>query len=319
MSLQSKYPNIVGQTSVLNKLDFFVEIQNKTGFFPFVLFAGQRGSGKNTLSVDLSNQLKNPENSKIKPCFEINSATIEKIDDFYAVLDSYVVNKNHVTLIFDEFHAISKVDGLIDIFLSIFNTNNQINKISRNGLDYSIDKNKISFICMTSEPQMLPETLLSRMEIIQLEQLSLNELSAIIKKNLKEISAPEEVLNSVASVSRNNGRESFKLAENIYKHLKNKNKNTLLEEDWNEIKQKLGIRKHGINNIEFNILKFLNANPNGVSLSRLSSAMQLTADSCRLNFERFLLGNDFIEISAGKGRQLTHKGKQYINQYQNEH
>ncbi len=313
-TIKDKYPTIVGQTSVLKKLNFFSEIQNSTGFFPPVLLTGSRGAGKNSIATALIRNIKTAETKSEKQAVEINSSSIESLDDFYNnIVDILIVGKE-ISLIMDEFHAISKVPDLLDTFLTIFNTNNLVNTIKRNGLDYAFDKSKISWICLTSEPHLLPETLLSRLEVIQLEALTQDELAEIIQKNLNGIEAEKETIADVASVARNNGRESFKLAENIYNHLKRQGKRRLTKEEWLDIKSQLGVRKFGINNVELKIMQYLQKHPQGVSLSKLSSALMLTADSTRLGFERFLLGNDFIAIEAGKGRTLTSKGKLYLEE-----
>jgi Holliday junction resolvasome RuvABC ATP-dependent DNA helicase subunit len=143
--------------------------------------------------------------------------------------------------------------------------------------------------------------------------LSINDLAKIVEKRLTGINIENgELLLEVANVSRGNGRESYKLASNIYGHLEKNKKNTFKYEDWNEIKKSLGIRKGGINNIEYRIMKYLQGKHNGASLSKLSSALQLTSEACRLGFERHLLGNDYIEVVNAKGRVLSKRGRDYL-------
>ena len=313
--LRLKYPQIIGQKSALKKLDFFTEIQSSNGYFPFVLMVGSRGSGKTETAASVSKHLFDKTENTIRKSIKINCSTIESVSSFFTeIVDIYCLS-GEINLIMDEFHSIASVKNLVDTFLTIFDTNNDINLIPRNGQNYQFDKSKISWICLTSEPHLLPETLISRMEVINLEMLSLEDLTGIIKKNLQDIQIQDEqLLTDIASVSRANGRESFKLAENIKMNLKISNKNTLTKEDWEKVKSKLGIRKFGLNNTEFKILKFLQSHSDGASLSKISSSLQLTQESCRLGFERFLLGNDFIQIEAGRGRVLTKKGYEYLSE-----
>lgn len=314
MSIETKYPNIIGQKPVLNKLNFFVELQNSTGEFPFVLLTGSRGSGKNLCSSEVAKNLLSTKTKQTKKIIEVNSATIESIDDFFdSIVIPHLVDQE-TTIILDEFHAIANVKGLIDIFLSIFNTNNKVNKVTRSNQDFYFSKAKLSWLLLTSEPHLLPETLLSRCESIQLELLSTHELSKVIQKNLKEIKANDDLLDDIASTTRQNGRESFKLADNIYQHLKKQNKTELKWEDWADIRKQLGIRKYGINNTEYKIMQYLRAHPKGASLSKLSSALQLTANCARLGNEQFLLANDFISIENGKGRILAKRGHDYLSE-----
>ncbi len=248
-----------------------------------------------------------------KKAIEINCSSIKTADQFFTeIVDVYIVDKD-VTIILDEIHAWEGTD-LIDVFLSIWNTKQgNVNKYLHNGTEYVFDIGRISWIALTSEPNKLPETILSRLEVFQLEELSLEDLSRIVWKNLNDIKVEDEnLLREVASVSRKNGRESYKLATNIYNHLKKNNKSVFKHEDWNEIKKQLGIRPNGINNIEYRVLQYLSKHNNGVSLSKLSSALQLTSEATRVGFERYLLGNDYLEVVNAKGRLLTPKGRQYL-------
>ena len=316
MSIETMFPTVVGQKSLLTKLKFFIDIQHDTGVLPPILITGQRGGGKNTLAdAIIKNLYSLKDKSKSKRAIEFNCSAIKTADQFFQeIVDIYLVNTD-ITIILDEIHSWDGTD-LIDIFLSIWNTKEgTINHYIHNGIDYVFDLSRISWICLTSEPNKIPETLITRLEVFQLEELSLNDLAKIIQKRLHGINIQsEELLKEVASVTRGNGRESYKLASNIYNHLKKNHQNEFTEKDWFDIKGQLGIRKHGINNIEYRILKYLYDKHDGVSLSKLSSALQLTSDSCRLGFERHLLGNDFIEVVAPKGRLLTLKGRKYLEE-----
>ncbi len=316
MSIEKMFPNVVGQKSLLNKLKFFIDIQNVDGVLPPILITGQRGAGKNTLGEAIVKKLYPVhDKTKSKMAIELNCSSIKTADQFFKeIVDIYLVDKD-ITVILDEIHAWDGTD-LIDVFLSIWNTKqNPISKYLHRGTDYTFDLSRISWIALTSEPNKLPETIISRLEVFQLEELSLDDLAKIIQKRLDGIKIENyELIKEVASVTRKNGRESYKLGSNIYNHLKKNDKNTFGYEDWKEIKGQLGIRKYGINNIEYRILSYLKDKKDGASLSKLSSALQLTSDACRLGFERYLLGNDFLEVVNAKGRILSKKGRDYLEE-----
>ncbi len=316
MSIEKMFPNVVGQKSLLNKLKFFIDIQNVDGVLPPILITGQRGAGKNTLGEAIVKKLYPVhDKTKSKMAIELNCSSIKTADQFFKeIVDIYLVDKD-ITVILDEIHAWDGTD-LIDVFLSIWNTKqNPISKYLHGGTDYTFDLSRISWIALTSEPNKLPETIISRLEVFQLEELSLDDLAKIIQKRLDGIKIENyELIKEVASVTRKNGRESYKLGSNIYNHLKKNDKNTFGYEDWKEIKGQLGIRKYGINNIEYRILSYLKDKKDGASLSKLSSALQLTSDACRLGFERYLLGNDFLEVVNAKGRILSKKGRDYLEE-----
>lgn len=305
------FPNIVGQKSVLSKLKFFVELQQNTDIIPPILLTGARGCGKNSIAKQLCRNILS--NGETRPAIEVNCCSLKKESDFFEqVVNPYILNKN-ATIILDEFHAVKGTE-LTEMFLSILNPNDDyLNKYIYNGSEYSFDFRKIAFVFLTSEPDALPETLLSRLEVIQLEELNLQDLARIIQRNLRDIRADHKLLEEVASMARDNGRESQKLGQNIYRFLNKQKRKEFTYKDWIYIKNHLGIRKMGINNIEYKILKYLKHNGNS-SLTKLSSALQLTTGATRRHFETFLLSKGLIEIGAPKGRSLSALGHKYLDE-----
>ena len=184
MDIEQMFPSVVGQKTLLNKLKFFLDIQNVTGILPPILITGQRGGGKNTLgNAIIRNLYSLKDKTKHKTAIEINCSSIKTANQFFEeIVDVYLVDKD-VTLILDEIHAWEGTD-LIDVFLSIWNTKNgQVNQYIHNGNTYIMDLRRISWIALTSEANKLPETIISRLEVFQLEELSLDDLSRIVLKN----------------------------------------------------------------------------------------------------------------------------------------
>jgi len=312
--LQKLFPSIVGQRAVLKKLKFLVDIQHKTGILNPILITGPRGTGKNSIGTALAKILYSQDNkSEHKTIVEVNCSSIDSETQFFdEIVNQYIVNKN-VTIILDEFHCFNKTK-LIDMFLSIWNTNETyINRYIHGGNTYDFDLRKVSWIVLTSEPQLIPETLITRLEVVQLQDLTVKELSQIVGRRLANITVEDGLLEEIANFGRFNGRECDKLGEKLSQYVLSQNKSKLQKSDWNYIKNELGLRYLGINNIEYNIMKFLkNSGPS--SLTKLSSALQLTTEATRASFERYLLANNLIEVVTAKGRLITNSGRKYLEE-----
>lgn len=307
------FPGVVGQNKVLDRARFFIHEQNRSGYFAPLLITGGFGGGKNTIAKAISAQLKNNK-GEIKPAIEINCSSISSLSQFFDdVVLPYLAGSEGITLILDEIHSINNVSKLLDALLTIWNTDNNVNNYMYGGQSYIFDLNKISFICMTTDCHLLPQALRSRMEILQLEELNLDDLSLIIKKQIKDIDIDYNVLKNIASYGRGNGRESFKLGRIINHFSVHNNIKSFTSNDWEKLKNQLSIRKDGINNIEYRIMKFLN-NYGDSTLTKLASALNLNASATRLGFESYILANGYIEILSPRGRRLTLKGKEYLKE-----
>lgn len=305
------FPSLVGQQKARNKLKLLVDLQHDTGIFPPLLITGQRGSGKNQTAFALSKVLYPVGERYHKKIVEINCASIKNESQFFdEIVNQYILDKS-VTLILDEFHALHKT-SLIDTFLSIWNTKDTyLTSYMHGGQSYDFDLRKISWIALTSEPHLIPETLITRLEVIQLEELTVNELSTIVANALRDIKIDKETLEEIAQIGRNNGRECYKLGETLYRYSQANKLDYLSKDNWKSLKYQLGLRDMGVNNIEYRILSFLNKNGNS-SLTRLSSGLQLTGAATRGAFERYLLANNLMKIEAASQRSITHLGKKYL-------
>lgn len=314
INYQERFPGVWGQERILKRLSFLLDIQNNSGFLPPILITGQLGAGKNILGNALCRNLLGPEKNHPKKAILINCSTFENLNDFFDNLILPHVIDREVSIILDEIHCLHGTN-IIDALLSIWNSDEYINYYTYNNIIYSFDLRRISWIALTSEPHLLPKTLKSRMEIMELEELKLNDLARIVNKKLKDFEIEnQDLLLDIASYGRKNGREAFRLGQMISEFLKNSNKNRLTYDDWRYVKNQLGILPDGISTMELRIMNYLKQNGPS-TLTKLSSALQLTSNATRQGFEGYLLANNYLEIIP-KGRQLTYKGAKYLEEVQ---
>lgn len=307
----SKFPNIFGQKSVLKKISFLLENHYNSGYFPPILISGQLGAGKTILGKAICKNLYSIGNKESpKSTILVNCSTLQSLDDFFDQLVIPNLIDSNKAIIMDEFHSLSKTK-VIDALLSIWDSEGYINEYTYGGQTYLFDSRKLSWICLTSEPHLLPDTLLSRMEILELEELKINDLALIISKKLKDIKYDKDLLLEIATYGRNNGRICYRLGEKIRQFLDSNNEKEFRIEHWEYIKQQLGLRPDGITNLELRLMNCLK-NYGNCSLTKLSAALQLTCDATRRSSEKYLLANNYLSVLPQKGRSLTPKGIKYL-------
>lgn len=310
--MATRFDSIIGQKGVKNKLNFYLDIHEKSHISPNFLFVASRGSGKTTLAKEYARNLKKRDGSKHKPLIEINCATIGSSTSFFNEIYVPAIANKEITVLFDEASEIPK--SLQINFLSLFNPN-PLNRNTLNLPDYSVefDFSQQSFIFCTTEPQLIFHALLDRLERIDFEDYSAEELSEIIKRSAG-CKFEGEVLNELSSCLRGNARQAQIMANKIESYLKTKSENIFTKEDWKTLKQKLSILPLGLNQTELRVLQTLKAKTE-MTLTNLSAVTGMTRSSLQKDFEIWLLKNNLIQI-VEKGRMLTVKGHEYLKLYE---
>jgi Holliday junction resolvasome RuvABC ATP-dependent DNA helicase subunit len=301
--MNNRFDSIIGQEAVKNKLDFYLDIYDKSQISPNFLFVAPRGSGKTTIAKQYARNLLKADKSKCKPLIEINCATIGSSESFFNDIYVPAIANKEVTILFDEASELPKT--LQINFLSLFNPN-PVNKNTLNLPDYSVD---FDF----SVQSFLFHALLDRLERVELQEYSHNDLSQIIKKSVN-CEFDEESLHDISSCLRGNARQAQVMANKIDSYLKTKQERVFTNEDWQLLKDKLTILPLGLNQIELRILQTLKIKPE-MTLTNLSAIIGMTRSSLQKDFETWLLRNDLIQI-AEKGRMLTGRGQDYLKHYE---
>ena len=305
------FADIVGQDSTKRKLGFFLQCHRNTGIIPTLLFTASKGSGKTFLANAFRKGLIRREGElagqKAKLFIEVNCSTIKSIKQFFSSLVIPHINDKEVTILFDE--ASELPTDVSNALLTILAPNPN-NKTTFSFDEYVVDFDfsRQSFIFATSEPHRLHHALKDRMERVDLEAYSANQLEQIVRHNLKDVAFEPSALSEIASVLRGNARSAQKMANHIRSFLGASK--TFLYEEWAEMKCQLGINKLGLTPTEIQILQTLQQHPH-TSLTRLSAVTGLTKEALMRDAELYLQNLDLMEIT-NSGRSLTAKGHQYL-------
>jgi Holliday junction resolvasome RuvABC ATP-dependent DNA helicase subunit len=304
------FSNIVGNEKVKNKLNFYLDNYKNNRYFPAIILSGGRGQGKTRFAHEIGRNLINPETNKPKKFIEVNGIELQKPKHFF---ENIVIPhmQNEPCLIFvDESHSMG-TDASI-AFLQILSPNDEhFNTYMYDGVTYDFSLKNHSFVFASSEPNKILDTLLDRLEHIEVSDYKIEELSQMAAKKLKDYKIDKDLLTDIASVCRGNARGLIKISGHISDYIKTQNKYTFDNIDWNNIKKKLSINPMGLSELEIKILKTLKAYPNS-SLTKVSSITGLSREAVRLSYEIHLLKNNFMSVQPGSGRALTDAGHKYL-------
>jgi Holliday junction resolvasome RuvABC ATP-dependent DNA helicase subunit len=279
-------------------------------YFPPVLLSGSKGNGKTMFSREIGRNLINPDTNLPKKFIEVSGIELQKPKHFFESIVIPHMQNEACSIFVDESHGIG-LDACI-MFLQILSPNDEhFNTYTYDGVTYDFSLKNHSFIFASSEPNKVLDTLLDRLEHIEVSDYKIEELSQMAARKLKDYQTDKDLLTDIASVCRGNARGLIKISGHISDYLARQKKYTFDNLDWSAIKNNLSINPMGLSELEIKILKTLKTYPNS-SLTKIASVTGLSRDAIRLSYEIHLLKNNFMSIQPGSGRALTDAGHKYL-------
>ena len=300
------FPNIIGQDSAKRVLDFFCNGFEQTKVMPHLMFVAPKGCGKTTMAKAVARRLKSIDSDK--RYFEINCSTIKNVKQFFNQLVIPFMQDRDATILFDECSEIPKDVSMA--LLTILNPNAE-NRTSFSFEDYTgdFDFRRLSFMFATTETQSVFHALMDRLERVDLEEYSLEEMGKIVNLNL-ELDIEPKALQNIASVLRGNARAAQKMAQKIESYCSQKRIRRFNYSHWLELSRILNIFPLGLNTTEILLLKILKDNKD-CSLTNLSAKTGISPRAIQKDFEIYLQKHSLMEITTA-GRNITAKGLDYL-------
>ena len=301
------FDKIIGQEKVKRKLSFYLDGQHKTLLSPHLLFVAPRGSGKTLLAQTYASQLLNSEGKKRK-LITINCSTLTSLKSFINDVCIPYVSGKEISILFDEASEIPIAVRMA--LLTILNPNRENrNEFTYDDVTIEFDFKKVTFLFATTEAHKIFHALIDRLERIDLEEYSNDDLAMIVQKN---VDAPidRDAMEEVKKVLRGNARKATQMANHICLYLSSCNKQAFMMRDWVDFKNKLGINALGLTPMEIKILKIL-SEKSLTTLTNLSAKTQMSRQSLQRDTENYLQKLNLMEIVA-TGRKITSQGKQYL-------
>jgi len=301
------FDNIIGQEKVKKRLNFFLEGQAKSRLSPHILFSAARGSGKTLIAQTYADQLINSE-GKTRRRMTINCSSIKTLKRFVNdILAAHVIGKE-ITILFDEASEIP--EDMTMALLTILNPNQQnSNSFSYDDLTIDFDFRNVTFLFATTEAHKINPALMDRLERVDLEQYSIENLSAIVQKN-SAANITDVAIEQISKVLRGNARKATQMANHIALYLSTKNKQTFDIDDWKEFCSNMGINPLGLSPMEIRVLQCL-AEKSETTLTNLSAKTHMTRESLQRDIEMYLQKTNLMEVTP-TGRKLTHAGRHYL-------
>ena len=300
------FPDIIGQSNAKRVLDFFCKGYEKTSIIPHLMFVAPKGCGKTTMAKATARRLKSI--NKDKKYFEINCSTIRNVKQFFNQLVIPYMQDREATILFDECSEIPKDVSMA--LLTILNPNPD-NQTTFSFEDYTVDFDfrRLSFMFATTETQSVFHALMDRLERVDLEEYSLEEMGKIVGMNL-EIDIEAKALEDISSVLRGNARAAQKMAQKIESYCGQNNVKKFSLKDWQKLSKILSIYPLGLNTTEILLLNILKDNKD-CSLTNLAAKTGISKHSIQRDFEIYLQKHSLMDITTA-GRNITAKGLDYL-------
>lgn len=300
----TSFDRVVGQQAVVNKLAFFLSSHTTNNAMPTFLFCGSHGLGKTYLSKKVANNMH-------RRFVEINGATIGKTKDFMdKILLGQIIGDTPVTVLVDEAHAMNS--EIANLFLSILAPEESGKSyINYNRCLLEFDHSKINFILATTDTYKMASPLINRAEIIYFEPYSRQDLLAMLKMYLPDITLDCDE-KKLTDICRGRGRDAYMFSQNIIRHCIINKKKVFSNADLDNLASLFQMYAGGITKQEFNVLKAIGENE-PVALTSLAMVLMVGEENLENELEVRLRELQLITNST-RGRMLTEAGRKYLEE-----
>ena len=306
MVTTESFPDVIGQSNAKRVLNFFIRGFEKTDRIPHLMFVAPKGCGKTLMAKATARRLASI--NKDKKYHEINCSTIKNVKQFFNQFIIPYMQDRDATILFDECSEIPK--DVTMALLTILNPNPE-HQTSFSYEDYTVDFDfrRLSFMFATTETQSVFHALMDRLERVDLEEYSLEEMGKIVALNL-EVDIEPKALQDIASVLRGNARAAQKMAQKIESYCEQNDCKRFATSGWQELKRILSIFPLGMNTTEILLLNVLKDNKD-CSLTNLAAKTGISKHAVQRDFEIYLQKHSLMDITTA-GRNITAKGLDYL-------
>ena len=309
--IKDYFPHLIGQDAAKRKISFFIEAYEASGQIPHIMFVAPKGTGKTVFAKALGRNLV-AQDGRPKPLLEINCATISNLKQFFNdLIVPHLVDRD-VTVLFDECSEMPK--DVTMALLTILNPNkDNYTEFTYDDYTFRCDFKRLSFIFATTEAQDVFHALMDRMERIDLEDYSHDDLGQIMAGINEKQKWQGKVLAQIAPTLRGNARKAQQMADKVRLCLAKKksgDKTNFTYDDWKKLTKTLDISPLGLSRAEIRLLETL-GEQKYTRLINLSAKLGLSKSCIQRDYELYLQKHSLMEVDPN-GRCLTARGQKYL-------
>jgi Holliday junction resolvasome RuvABC ATP-dependent DNA helicase subunit len=302
------FAELIGQKQVKEEIAMRLKAFEAGQPMPSLLFVAPRGKGKSTFASLTGITMRNLTGGA-KRYFELNCASVKNLKQFWHSVVIPVVNDRDVTILLDESHMLP--NDVMNFLLTGINPNAaNRNSYTYDDMTVDIDLKRQTFFFATTDVQRMAMPLVNRCRRIDLQEYSTGEMSEILLKAANGISIQDDVLHEAAATLRGTPRQAIMLANDMRTFLAPAKRSCFLRDDWDELKQVMGILPLGLTRLELAVLRVLEQHKD-CSLTRAAATLQMTPAAVQKDLELYLLKCNLMQIDTG-GRNLTQAGRSYL-------
>lgn len=312
MNKDEIFSGIIGQDRAKNKLAFYLENYQVTGYFPNLILVAPKGCGKTITAKRVAKYLTDDEGNT-RDFYHINCASIKNLEQFFTkIIEGEKVTERPTTIFLDEIGALKskEVEKALLTILDI--DDNYKTYYTYDGVQYCFDFKKITFLFATTQIHKVFDDLKDRMQRVDFEEYERAQLVRIITDKLPEVKFDDEVLDEIGFSLRGNGRSAHMMYTNIEAYLKRKEKTSFNREDWSYVKGALDILPYGINQTEAKEVLYLDCYGD-MTLTNIAYKLDLAPQVIRQEIEKYLSRMHLVKIVQSQ-RYLTEEGQRVAKQ-----
>ncbi|HTH93548.1 MAG TPA: Holliday junction branch migration DNA helicase RuvB [Candidatus Paceibacterota bacterium] len=302
------FQDYIGQEQIKKSLSILIGAAKSRGHVPeHVLFYGPPGLGKTTLAHVIAKEM----GAQVKLT---SGPAIERVGDLAAILTNLQPGD---MLFIDEIHRLNK--AIEEVLYPVMETGKMDIMIGKgpSARTVQLDLPPFTLVGATTRFGMLSAPLRSRFSggTYRLEFYTDEEIERILGRSaqLLDITLPEPAHKAIASRSRSTPRIANYLLRRVRDYAQMHNKD-IDESSIAEAFSLLGLDQNGLSNQDIILLKTIRDKFNNgpVGVKNLAAATGEDDGTIEDVTEPYLIQLGLIERTP-RGRQLTQKGKEYLN------